>query len=84
MTMTSPTGRTGASGHVLTVDWERCAGHGVCAAALGERIDLDSWGYPIGVSTRGEALPDQLVRAARLAVTMCPAAALRLQRQTRA
>ena len=77
-----PAGR-GTGRHVLTVDWERCAGHGVCAAALGERIDLDSWGYPIGVTTRGEAIPDSLVRAARLAVAMCPAAALRLQRRAR-
>jgi ferredoxin len=82
MTTTHDTSRTGAASHVLAVDWERCAGHGVCAAALGERIDLDSWGYPIGVTTRGEALPDSLVRAARMAVAMCPAAALRLERRT--
>ena len=83
MTATQPTSRTGTGRHVLAVDWERCAGHGVCAAALGERIDLDSWGYPIGVTTRGEAIPDTLVRAAKLAVAMCPAAALRLERRTR-
>lgn len=80
MTTTSPARGTDTGSRVLSVDWERCAGHGVCAAALGERIDLDSWGYPIGVTTRGEAIPDSLVRAARLAVVMCPAAALRLQR----
>jgi len=72
-----------APGHVLSVDWERCAGHGVCAAALGERIELDTWGYPMGVTTRGERIPDALVRAARLAVSTCPAAALRLQRSGR-
>ncbi len=83
MTTTSPPGRTRSGGHVLTVDWERCAGHGVCAAAIGERIDLDSWGYPIGVSTQGVPVPDSLVRAARLAVATCPAAALRLQRRAR-
>lgn len=83
MTITRPTSHPGRSSHVLVVDWERCAGHGVCAAAIGERIDLDSWGYPIGVSTRGEAIPDTLVRAAQLAVSTCPAAALRLQRQVR-
>jgi ferredoxin len=55
----------------------------VCAAAIGERIDLDTWGYPIGVTTRGEVIPDSLVRPARLAVAMCPAAALRLERRTR-
>jgi ferredoxin len=83
MTMTHSTNRTGTGRHVLVVDWERCTGQGVCAAALGERIDLDSWGYPIGVTTRGEAIPDPLVRAAKLAVAMCPAAALRLERRTR-
>jgi ferredoxin len=83
MTTTAPRSRAGTGSHVLSVDWERCAGHGVCAAALGERIDLDSWGYPIGVSTRGEAIPGSLVRAARMAVSTCPAAALRLERQMR-
>jgi ferredoxin len=83
MTATHPSGPTGTGRHVLAVDWERCAGHGVCAAAIGERIDLDTWGYPIGVTTRGEVIPDSLVRPARLAVAMCPAAALRLERLTR-
>ena len=83
MTTTQSTSRTGTGRHVLVVDWERCTGQGVCAAALGERIDLDTWGYPIGVTTRGEAIPDPLVRAAKLAVSMCPAAALRLERRTR-
>lgn len=68
------------AGQILVVDWERCAGHGVCAAALGERVDLDRWGYPTGVSTRGVAVPSDLERAARLAVVSCPAAALRLRR----
>lgn len=81
------TGRTRdavRTAHVLTIDWARCSGQGVCAAALGERIDLDTWGYPTGVSTRGQAIPDGLVLAARLAVASCPAAALRLSRADRA
>ena len=86
MTATVPVrrGRAEPTGHALTVDWTRCVGHGVCAAAIGERIDLDTWGYPIGVTTRGEDIPDSLVRAARLAVLTCPAAALRLTRADRA
>jgi len=86
MTATVPTrqGKAEPPGHILTVDWTRCVGHGVCAAAIGERIDLDTWGYPIGVTTRGEGIPDSLVRAARLAVSTCPAAALRLTRVDRA
>lgn len=68
------------SRNVLVLEWQRCVGHGVCAAALGERVDLDRWGYPTGVSTRGVAVPRDLERAARLAVVSCPAAALRLRR----
>ena len=63
----------------LIVDWTRCQGHGVCAAAFGERIDLDRWGFPEGVSTPGESVPSELSRAARLAVATCPAVALRRQ-----
>ncbi len=74
-------GASAATGEqLLTVDWVRCGGHGVCAAALGERIGLDPWGYPVGVTTRGAVIPSGQVRAARLAVASCPAAALRLQR----
>ena len=64
----------------LVVDWTRCVGHGVCAAALGERIHLDRWGYPTGVTTRGVPVPGRMRDAARLAVVSCPAAALRLRR----
>ena len=73
--------RTPAAGsrdHLLTVDWTRCAGHGVCAAALGERVGLDQWGYPT-VGTGGTQVPPELLHAAKMAVTTCPAAALRLQ-----
>jgi ferredoxin len=66
------------SGHTLTVDWSRCAAHGVCAAALGEKIGLDHWGFPTGVTTGGIEVPEGLADAARLAVVSCPAAALRL------
>ncbi len=82
--MTPRTGQAARTSHVLSVDWTRCTAQGVCAAALGERIDLDTWGYPTGVSSRGQAIPDGLVRAARLAVSSCPAAALRLSAADRA
>lgn len=68
---------------MLVIDWTRCVGHGVCAAALGERIDLDRWGFPTGVTTRGAVIPGELTGAARLAVATCPAAALRLARTER-
>ncbi len=64
----------------LEIDWARCAGHGVCAAALQERISRDRWGYPTGVNSSGIPVPPSLVRAARLAVASCPAAALTLRR----
>ena len=86
MTATSVTDSGAATtrpARILTVDWSRCAGHGVCAAALGERIELDRWGYPAGVSTRGTPIPADKVPAARLAVVSCPAAALRLHRPAR-
>ncbi len=82
----SPRTRAGArpAEQILVIDWARCAGHGVCAAALGERIDLDRWGYPTGVTTRGMPVPEGKADAARLAVVSCPAAALRLRRADRA
>ena len=77
---THPDTRAAREDRLLTVDWSRCVGHGVCAAALGERIDLDRWGYPTGVTTRGAQIPHETRGAARLAVASCPAAALRLRR----
>lgn len=62
----------------LTIDWTRCAGHGVCTAAFGERLHADRWGYPDGVTAAGVAVPPGLDNAARVAVATCPAAALRL------
>lgn len=61
----------------ITIDWRRCRGHGVCAAALGELISLDEWGFPLASSTE---VPDDLQRAARMAQATCPAAALRMTR----
>ena len=60
----------------LSVDPVACTGHGVCADMLPELIDLDDCGYPR--IDRG-AVPDQLLRSARRAVTACPALALRLR-----
>lgn len=60
----------------VEVDWTRCAGHGVCAAALSELITRDPWGFPI---VHGE-IPPHLKGAARTAAATCPALALRLRR----
>ena len=65
-------------GMKLRVNPIDCAGHGVCAGLLPELISLDEWGYPI---LPDEPVPRSLVRAARRAVTDCPALALALARQ---
>ena len=61
----------------LDIDWTRCAGHGVCSAALDEMVTLDRWGFPI-VGGDGEVAP-HLAAAARTAAAACPALALRLR-----
>ena len=59
----------------LRVDPTVCSGHGLCAELLPEFIALDEWGYPLIADA---AVPARLARAARRAVTDCPALALRL------
>ena len=59
----------------LRVNPIQCTGHGVCAELLPELVTLDEWGYPVVTDT---PVPGRLVRAARRAVTDCPALALRL------
>ena len=59
----------------IEIDWTRCDGHGLCAALLPDRVQLDEWGYPIlsdrAVGPAGE-------RDVRRAIAACPALALRL------
>lgn len=52
-----------------------CDGRGLCAELLGELITLDEWGYPL---IAGQAVPPELERHARRAVSACPTLALRL------
>jgi ferredoxin len=61
----------------LRVNRAACSGHGLCAELLPEFIALDEWGYPLIADA---AVPARLARAARRAVTDCPALALRLTR----
>jgi ferredoxin len=63
------------TGTQLRIDWTRCDGHGLCAALLPERIELDEWGFPIPRDTSIDPADE---RAARRAVAACPALALRL------
>jgi ferredoxin len=52
-----------------------CAGHGMCAELLPERISMDEWGYPI---IEQGPVPGELEQAARKAVAECPTLALYL------
>ena len=57
----------------LRVDPIACTGHGICRELFPERIELDSWGYPIIDRT---PIPDDLLPLARRAVDACPKLAL--------
>ena len=59
----------------LAIDWTRCRGHGLCAHIVPELVHLDPQGFPVMLDT---PVPPWLGRAARQAVEMCPALALRL------
>jgi len=50
-----------------------CAGHGLCAELLPERIARDEWGYPI---VSDEPVPPGILALARRAISDCPALAL--------
>lgn len=62
----------------LHIDWTRCDGHGLCAELLPQRIALDEWGFPL---VRPDDLTEAELAAARRAVHLCPALALRLEHQ---
>ncbi|HET9690061.1 MAG TPA: ferredoxin [Acidimicrobiales bacterium] len=61
----------------LRVDPIDCAGHGICAELLPERVTLDDWGYPI---VDGRPIDGELLAHAKRAAAACPALALRLER----
>lgn len=63
-----------ATRHTVDIDWTRCDGHGLCAAALPSHISRDEWGFPVlhDVDSADEV-------ALRRVVNLCPALALRLR-----
>ena len=63
----------------LRVNPITCAGHGLCAELLPERIALDEWGYPI---IEPGPVPSELEKHARRAAAACPTLALLLQQET--
>jgi len=65
----------------LRVNPIACTGHGLCAELFPERVILDEWGYPV---ISPEPIPASLRKAARRAVTDCPALALLLSGHQRA
>lgn len=60
----------------LVVDWQLCAGHGLCAVLLPEVVDVDEWGFPVVAAD----VPAALAGRARQAARACPALALSLAR----
>lgn len=75
-----PEGPESESDLVLTVDWVRCEGHGLCAHLVPELVHLDGNGFPVIMDI---AVPDWLEKDAQQAVEMCPALALRLTKDPR-
>ncbi|GLY13565.1 ferredoxin [Kineosporia rhizophila] len=63
----------------LIIDWTACEGRGLCADLLPEVLTQDKWGYPQSRSGHDFSIPDELEKAARKAVHLCPRLALRLQ-----
>jgi ferredoxin len=62
----------------LVLDPILCAGHGLCAELMPERIVLDDWGYPMV----DPSVPDDLHEHAVRAVKACPVMALKLRRRS--
>jgi len=59
----------------LRVNRIKCDGYGHWAELLPERVELDSWGYPI---ISGKPLTPDLMKLAKKALFVCPVGALRL------
>ncbi len=60
----------------VSVDWDRCEGHGMCAEAAPETFELDDDGE---LHVLHEDVPEEHRRRVETAVRRCPVAALRLQ-----
>ena len=60
----------------ISVDYERCEGHGQCAAQAPDVFSLDD-NAELTYEFEGAEVPDEHVAATRAAVDSCPVAALR-------
>lgn len=61
----------------ITVDYDRCEGHGLCEAQAPAVFALDDEGN-LTHRFEGTDIPDEHAAAAREAVAVCPVAALRI------
>jgi len=62
----------------LVLDQTACQGYGMCHEAAPDLLDLDDWGYA-GLIADG-AVADHQRGQAEEAVSVCPVAALRVER----
>ncbi len=61
---------------ILRVNPILCDGSGVCSELVPERVELDSWGYPM---VSDAPIGPGLLPHAKRAVSLCPKLALRLE-----
>ncbi|OZM81329.1 ferredoxin [Pseudonocardia sp. MH-G8] len=61
----------------ITVDHDRCEGHGLCEEQAPEVYTLDDAGDVVH-RFEGRDVPDELADAAERGATVCPVAALRV------
>lgn len=61
----------------LSVDYDRCEGHGLCAEQAPEVFELDDEGELTVLIDEVADVPEGLVASTRRAITSCPVAALR-------
>lgn len=59
----------------LTVDRDRCVGHGLCFGTAPDLFDCDDEGFPVVLK---DALPDRSTAEADYAVENCPTRAIAL------
>ncbi|MFC7303685.1 ferredoxin [Streptomyces monticola] len=63
----------------LTVDRERCEGHGVCEAVAPDLLQLDDQGDLVLLLEENADLPADQHDPAAQSVAICPVAALRME-----
>lgn len=62
----------------ITVDWDRCEGHGLCEASAPSVFSLDDEGT-LTYYFEGRDVPAELEEPARAAAGVCPVLALRVE-----